>query len=489
MPFAAVLSALALGAAGPGPAGCTALAGEVLAGGQVLSAQAVTSGFDAPPFCRVRARLRPSAGSQVGVEIWLPLRGWDGRYVQLGTGGFAGTIPEAGLAAEVRRGSAAAVTDTGHRGADGFDASWAAGAPERVIDYGYRSLKVSSDAARALTTAFYGRPPNFSYFVGCSNGGRQGLMMAQRYPDAFDGVLAGAPALRWTGQLSSFAWTQQILRSAPGALIPASKLAAIQAAAIAACRPEAGIVDGVPTNPRACRLKPEALLCAGAETDRCLTPAQVRALAAIQDGARDPATGAPLSFGFEATSAATPGGWDAWIVNPDRAAKTQLTFAEQFFSHMALGRPGWRVEDLRWPRDLAYARALAPTLDAVDPDLGRFRRRGGKLLIYAGWADPVISPLSAVDYYEGLDSPDAVRLFMVPGMLHCQGGIAPNAFGQAPVAPALRPDRDHDIRRALEAWVEHGRAPERLIAAKYVGDDPHQGIAATRTLRAFRAAP
>lgn len=488
MSFAAVLTALALGAAAPQP-DCAALAGEKLAGGRVLSAQAVTSGFDAPTFCRVKVQLRPSAGSQVGVEIWLPLQGWDGRYVQLGTGGFAGTIPEAGLAAEVRRGSAAAVTDTGHRGADGFDASWAAGAPERVTDYGYRSLKVSSEAARALTTAFYRRAPRYSYFVGCSNGGRQGLMMAQRYPEAFDGVLAGSPALRWTGQLSSFAWTQQILRSEPGALIPATKLTTIQAAALAACGPQAHVVAGVPADPRACRLKPESLLCAGPDTDRCLTPAQVRSLAAIQDGARDPATGAPLSFGFEATSAATPGGWAAWIVNPDRAAKAQLTFAEQFFGQMALGRPGWRVEDLRWPTDLARARALAPTLDAVDPDLSRFRRRGGKLLIYAGWADPVISPRSAVDYYERLEAGDAVRLFMVPGMLHCQGGLAPNAFGQAPVAPALRPDREHDVRRALEAWVERGQAPERLVAAKYVGDDPRQGVAATRTLRAYRNQP
>ena len=488
MPLAAALSALALGAAGPGPADCTALTHRALPGGQVTSAQGVTRGFDAPPFCRVKAQLRPAVGSRVGVEVWLPLALWDGRYVQLGTGGFAGTVPEAGLAAEVRRGSATAVTDTGHVGADAFDASWAAGAPARVIDYGYRSLKVSSDAAKSLTTAFYGRAPRFSYFVGCSNGGRQALMVAQRYPDAFDGVLAGSPAVRWTGQLSSFAWTQQILRT-PGALIPVSKLPAIQAAAIAACRPEAGLVNGVPTDPRACVLKPATLQCHGQETDRCLTSAQVRALAAIQDGARDPATGAPLSFGFEPTSAATPGGWDAWIVNPDRAAQTQVTFAEEFFGHVVLGRPGWRVEDLRRPQDLARARALASTLDAVNPDLSRFRRRGGKLLIYAGWADPVISPRSAVDYYERLDSREAARLFMVPGMLHCQGGVAPNAFGQAPVAPALRPDRDHDIRRALEAWVEQGRAPERLTAARYVDDDPSRGVAATRTLQAYRKRP
>lgn len=488
MALAAALSALALGASGRAAAVCTSLARAPLAGGQVTSAEVVAKGFDAPAFCRVRAELRPVADSRIGVDVWLPLKGWNGRFVQLGTGGFAGTIPEAGLAAEVRRGSAAAVTDTGHRGEDGFDARWAEGAPERVIDYGYRSLKVSSKAARAVTAAFYRRAPRYSYFVGCSNGGRQALMVAQRFPEAFDGVLAGAPALRWSSQLASFSWTQQVLR-APGGLIPVGKLPAIQAAALAACRPQAKIVAGVATDPRACRLKAEALLCLGPETDRCLTAPQARALTAIQDGARDPATGRPLSFGFEATSAAAPGGWDAWIVNPDRTSKSQITFAEQFFAHVAQARPGWRVEDLRWPQDLAAAKALAPTLDATDPDLSRFRARRGKLLIYAGWADPVIPPRSAIDYYEHLDSSTGVRLFMVPGMLHCQGGPAPAAFGQAPIAPAARADRAHDIRRALEAWVEQGQAPERLVAVRYRDDDPHKGVAATRTLTPYRAPP
>jgi feruloyl esterase len=445
MALVAALAALALG----GVADCPALADRPLAGARVVSATSVTARADAPPFCRVVLESRPTAASRIGTEVWLPMGGWNGRYVQLGTGGFAGTIPEAGMAAEVSRGNAVAVTDTGHRGADGFDASWALDGPQRVVDYGHRSLKVSAVAAKAVVEAFYGAAPRRSYFVGCSNGGRQALMAAQRYPEDWDGILAGSPAVRWTDQFASFALIQQALRSRPDAMIPRTMLPAIQRAG---------------GDARLLRRR-----CAG--TDACLTDGQEKALALIQ---RD----------FDARSAAIPGGWDEWIVNPDRSANSQLTFAEQFFGFMVLGRPGWRVEDLR-PEDLVRARALAPVLDATDPDLSAFRRRGGKLVIYAGEADPVISPRSAVDYYRSLGAQDFARLFMIPGMLHCQGGDAPNAFGQAPVAPALRPDRTHDVRRALEAWVEQGQAPDRLVAAKYVDNDPAKGVASTRTVRAY----
>ncbi|RAK58942.1 tannase/feruloyl esterase family alpha/beta hydrolase [Phenylobacterium hankyongense] len=454
----ALLAAVMAG--GAAPADCTALAQRAVSGAQVLSAAAVTGRADAPAFCRVVLESRPTAASRIGAEVWLPLKGWTGRYVQLGTGGFAGTFPDAGMAAEVRRGNAVAVTDTGHKGADGFDARWALGASERVIDYGYRSLKVSAVAAKALVAAFYGATPRHSYFIGCSNGGRQALMAAQRYPEDWDGILAGSPALRWTDQLSSFARIQHALRSTPGAMIPAAKLPAIQKAATAACHDGGG-----------CAFDPERLGCAGPETDACLTAAQMRALRLIL---RD----------FSATTAAVPGGWDQWIVNPDRQAQSQLTFAEQFFGAVVLGRPDWRVEDLT-PEDLARARKLSPVLDATNTDLGRFRRRGGKLVIYVGGADPVISPRAVIDYYQRLGRQDFARLFVIGGMLHCQGGLEPNAFGQAPVAPALRPDARHDVRLALERWVEEGRAPERITAVKYVDDDPSKGVAATRTVKAY----
>ena len=413
------------------PAGdCAAMARVALPEGRVLSAQASEGA------CRVISETSPRSGSRIGVQVWLPLTGWTGRYVQLGTGGFAGTIPAPALAAEIGRGNAAGVTDTGHVGRDGFDARWASGQPGRVADYGFRSIKVASDAAQALTVAFYGQAPGRRYFVGCSNGGRQALMAAQRHPGDWDGVLAGAPAVAWTAQLSSFARIQQALRR-PGAMIPAIELPAIAAAARAGGR------------------------------SRGLTAPQRRALAEI---ARD----------FDPAYAAEPGGWDQWIVNPDRAAQAQVTLAEQFFAHMVLDRPDWRVEDLT-AADLARARALAPILD-VKPDLGRFRARGGKLVIYTGLADPVIAPASAIAYHAAAGAPDFSRLYLVPGMLHCQGGQAPHAFGQSHVSPPLTPDPAHDIRLALEAWVEADRPPGDITAARYMEDDPARGVAATTKL-------
>ncbi|MDB5457402.1 MAG: Tannase and feruloyl esterase, partial [Caulobacter sp.] len=438
MALVGVFAAAALLAPGPALNACEALVGHRLATGQVVLAKIVAASDAAPASCRVTARLSSGRRSRIGLQLWLPLTGWSGRYVQLGTGGFAGTIPEAGLAAELRRGNAAAATDTGHQGVDGFDAAWALRAPRKILDYGHLSLKISAAAAQDLTAAFYGLAPRYRYFVGCSNGGRQAMMAAQRYPALWDGVLAGAPALRWTGQLSSLAWTQHALRTLPGGVLSQGKLELVQAAARAGCGPQAGLVDGAPTDPRACRFEPKALQCQERGAGPCLTPDEVAALTAIVEGARDPRSSAPLAFGFEPTFAAAPGGWGRWIVNPDRGAQTQVTLAEQFFGQMVLGRPGWRVEDLRWPQDLARTAALAPVLDAASADLSAFARRGGKLMIYAGWADPVISPSSAVDYYQRLGAPDFARLYLIPGMLHCQGGTSPAAFGQAPAAPAAR---------------------------------------------------
>lgn len=439
MPLAGATLALAL--AGGAGAECAALAQQPAPSGRVLTAEASGGA------CRVVAEVSAGPGSRIGVHVWLPLQGWTGRYVQLGTGGFAGTIPTPALEAEARRGNAVAVTDAGHVGEDGFDARWAAGQPQKVLDYGHRSIELTAEAGKAIAAAFYGRVARWSYFVGCSNGGRQAVLAAERYPHHWDGVLAGAPAVDWTAQLSSFAQIQHALRQ-PGAMIPPAKLPAIQAAA------------------RVGRALP---LCRATGGDACLTAAQQAALTQI---GRD----------FDPAYAALPGGWDAWIVNPDRSAKAQLALAEGFFRHMVLQRPGWRVEDLT-AEHLAQARALSPILDASG-DLSRFRARGGRLIVYTGLADPVISPRSAKAYHRRAGAADFSRLFRAPGMLHCQGGPEPHSFGQSHVSPPLKDDPDHDIRRALEAWVEQGRAPAAITAVKYVDDDPARGVAATRRILA-----
>lgn len=468
---------------------CAALEQETLPVAGTLTAEAVAAGklvdpedraLDAPALCRIHGQLTPVPESHIGVEIWLPASGWNGRYYQLGNGGFAGNISFASLASELRRGNAVAMTDTGHQ-ADSFDASWALGHPESVLDYGYRSIQVTAEVAGALIHAYYGSPARYRYFAGCSNGGRQALMAAQRFPQMWEGILAGAPAYDWTRQLATFAWIQNTVRGSPKSWIGAEKLPAIQRAALASCTTSAGVVDGVPRDPRDCHFNPRTLLCKSTENDQCLTAAQVRSLQAIQQGPHGSASEEARFYGFEPTAAAVSDNWIRWIVNDDPDAPSQLIFAEQFYRYLVFGNRDWRLENFRSPQDfIAAARTtvaghrLSQVLDARDTDLTTFERRGGKLLMYFGWADAVLAPRAGLAYYESVARKQGglsqtrtfFRLFMVPGMTHCQGGPGPDCFGQSPVSPPLSDDPQHDIRRALERWTEHGEPPDRLIAAR-----------------------
>jgi hypothetical protein len=452
-----------------------------------------------PAFCRVSGVIRPTRGSHIGFELWMPSGGWNGRYYQLGNGGFAGRIHYPSLAAELRRLNAVAATDTGHRGSP-FDASWALGQPERIVDFGYRSVQATSAAARALMRAYYRAPARHHYFVGCSNGGRQALMAVQRYPRNWDGVIAGAPAYDWIRQLTATAFIQQTLRRDAASFISAAKLPAIQRAALASCTPSARIVEGVPTDPRHCPFDADTLACAGEESDSCLTAAQLEALRTIHQGLVDPATGQRLLHGFEPSGATVEGHWARFIVNAEPRPEAHLAFAEQFFRNMVFDDPAWSIERLDAVRDLAVAndrrignQTLGQVLEARRTNLAAFASRGAKLIMYIGWADALLSPGAALEYYHGViehaggieRAREFSRLFVVPGMAHCQGGPAPSAFGQAGVVPALYDDAKHDLRRALEAWVENAAAPDQIVAAKYVDDNPTHGVVATRQLCAY----
>jgi feruloyl esterase len=464
---------------------CTALAAAKHRGFEILSATAAPAGkvvaapdqaIRVPASCRIVGVARPTADSEIGFELWLP-DGWNGRYSQLGNGGFAGNIDHPSLAAEIRRGNAAAMTDTGHK-ASQFDASWALRHPEKVVDYGYRSTKATADAAKALITGYYKRAARSRYFIGCSNGGRQALMAAQRYPNDWDGIIAGSPAVQWTRQIATFAAIQHRLRSSAQNWISAAKLPAIERAAVAECGDRR----------LGCRIDVRKLVCRG-DPD-CLTPAQAASLDLIQSGVG----GYP---GFAPTGAAVPQNWDQWIVNPSRDAPSQLAFATTAYRYLILHDPRWQVEQFNPARDVAAAsdriiagRPLAQILNADDPDLSRFKRSGGKLIMYVGTADALISPSSGAAYYRSVvkrmggiaPTQTFFRLFVVPGMQHCQGGLAPNAFGQAWVAPGLKADARHDIRLALEAWVERGTPPASIVAAKYREDRRENGPTATRRL-------
>jgi feruloyl esterase len=477
--FAAVMLA---GAAQPADR-CAALARLSGPRMTIEAAENLSGRFTAPdgtsvavtPVCRVRGIARPTPASRITFELWLPRSGWNERFYQIGNGGFAGNIDYPSLASEAARGNAVAITDTGHSGTQ-FDASWAVGQPERVVDYGHRSIKATADAARALVSAYYGMPPRWRYFAGCSGGGRQALMAAQRYPDDWDGVLAGAPANIWMRQLVTFARLQQHLRR-PGAWIAAAKLPSIQRAALASC-PSGSVVGGVATNPESCRFDPASLVCRTADSPNCLTPVEAAMLRRLQQA------------GFEPSAAAYPESWTQWILNLDPVAPSQHRFATEAFRYLVRNDPDWRVE-LFDPRRDRPSRSLREAVDSDSTDLARFRARGGRILSYFGWADPVLSPRAGLAYYRRVvqrmggaaRTRDFYRLFMVPGMTHCQGGLGPDSFGQSMVSPPLRPDAAHDIRLALERWVEQGVAPGSLVAVRYRHGDPRAGVTATQILR------
>jgi feruloyl esterase len=480
------LAAFELVATAPLPAErCLALRNASVRGVKIELAEQLAGRFKGPdgsnlvvaPLCRVRGVARPTSRSHITFELWLPRDAWNGRYYQLGNGGFAGYIHFPSLAAEAARGNAAAITDTGHN-ADGFDARWAAGNPNAVTDYGYRSIKATSDAAHALITLYYGRAPARRYFAGCSIGGRQALMAAQRYPDDWDGIIAGAPANLWTSQLFTFATLQHRLRAVPGAWLPPAKLPAIQREALASC-PLGTVAGGIAVDPAQCRFNAARLLCKGPEHAHCITGLQAESLRQIH------------AAGYQPTSAAVADNWSRWIVNPDPASPSQLTFATQAFRYLLQHSPDWQVRDFSpWFR---IPHGVRRTLDADALDYDRFRARGGRIISYFGWSDAVISPQRGLDYYRrvarrtgAVRASEFYRLFMVPGMTHCQGGPGADSFGQSLAAPALLPDPAHDIRRALERWVEQGVAPDRLIAAKYAVEGRPERLLETRVLRPVR---
>jgi feruloyl esterase len=496
MKFVAILAAWSIPALA---ASCEELAKLELPGTNITLAQPVAAGTFTPPagpplrdlpaFCRVAMTLKPSSDSDIQAEVWMPGSGWNGKFQGVGNGGFAGVISYAGLGAALVRGYATASTDTGHR-AGGTDATWALDHKEKIVDFGYRAIHETTDKAKAIVQAFYGIPPSRSYFSSCSNGGRQALMEAQRYPADYDGIIAGAPAYYWTHLLAAAIWNLQATTLDPASYIPPSKLPAIQAAALAACDARDGVKDGVIEDPSRCRFDPAPLLCKGAESDDCLTQPQLTALRKLYTGPRS-AKGQQINPGYSPGGEAGAGGWGLWITGAASGKSLIAAFGNNFFQNMLFNKPGWDYRTFQLDRDTRAAdSAVAPILNATDPDLKRFQDRGGKLILYHGWSDAAIPGLATVNYYKSVaakmgaeKTAGFVRLYMVPGMQHCGGGDGPSNFGQSGVGAG---DAQHDIGIALERWVEEGRAPAEIIASKYKsGANPASGVERTRPLCAY----
>jgi feruloyl esterase len=481
-------------------ADCAGLAKLELPSTEIALAEQVTAGSfkppvggalsKLPPFCRVAGSIKPTADSDIRFEVWLPVSGWNGKFQGIGNGGFAGTINFGGLADAVRNGYAAASTDTGHQSTLATDASWALGRPEKVTDFGHRAIHEMTVKGKALAESYYGSKPKRSYFNSCSNGGRQALMEAQRYPEDYDGIIAGAPANYWTKLLSLAASAMKATAGNPAAYIGPSKLPAIQVAALSACDAADGVSDGVVENPGACRFDPGVLLCRGAENDQCLTAPQLAALRKLYGGLRD-MRGRPVYPGYAMSGEAEQGGWGPWITGPGPEKSMLFAFGTNFFKFIVYGDAGWDYKTFSMERDYKDAvKKVAAVLDSADPDLRRFKARGGKLILYHGWCDAAIPAQGAIDYYESVvkkmgakSAGEFVRLLMVPGMQHCMGGAGPSQFGQGGVAQG---DPRSNLAAALERWVEQGAAPEEVIATKYrKGMDPASGVERTRPLCAY----
>lgn len=448
---------------------CEELKGLKLDGGEVTAAEQIASGSvggargpaGLPVFCRVTATLSGAPGSKIGIEAWLPLEGaWNGKMLGTGNGGFAGSIRTDQLAAGLRRNYAAVNTDMGTAAAGGSYAR-GIGQTEMMKDWGWRSTHMMTVAGKQITQAYYGATIQRAYFAGCSTGGHQALMEAQRYPNDYDGILAGAAGNNRIGLHLAFLYYPRLSHDNPGFWFSPVQARAVRTAVIAKC---AGKGSGLPTddfvaNPGACDFDPKSVLCAvGANPDTCLTAAQVEMLTRVYRGVVNPRNGKTIYPGL-------PFGTEAMIslVQPNGTLRTggimDLALADRFDPNT-----------YDFDKDVTELyKSWGPDVNALSADLSAFRKHGGKLITYHGWQDTTVSPFDSINYYERLPGARSfARLFMAPGMGHCQGGPGLDSFGGAENFQAGQAtDPDHDLLGALDLWVTKGVAPEKVIASKY----------------------
>jgi feruloyl esterase len=423
---------------------------EVVEAGKFEPPTGTKEGFsDLPTFCRVQMTIKPSNDSDIKSEIWLPVSGWNGKFQEVGNGGWNGFIQYAALAGAVRRGYAAASTDTGHVG---DTAKFAVGHPEKLIDFGYRAVHETAVQGKATISALYGSAPRFSYFTGCSGGGRQAFMEAQRYPEDFEGIIAGDPGYDRAAESVQLIAATQATHKDAASLIPREKFAVLHQAALDACDALDGINDGIINNPLKCKFDPGVTLCKGADGPNCLTAAQVEAAKKLYAPIVDERTGKEIFPGFEP-------GTELRFAN--NTVDRPLGMAEETLKYTVMQDPNWDYRTLEIGKDTERARNMDKgVVSATSTNLKPYVGRGGKLIIYHGWADQNVAPLSSVNYYNALIQAlgkkvveDSVRLYMAPGMGHCAGGEGPSVF---------------DVLTPVEQWKEHGIAPREVIASQIV---------------------
>ena len=439
----------------------------VAPGGRAPSRASVTRTYGGlPAFCRVIATLRPTNDSNITVEVWMPLSGWNGKYQAVGNGAFRGSISHSAMAAALANGYATSSTDTGHIG---NTAEFGLDHPEKVVDFGWRSLHLMAVLTKEVIAAHYDESLRYSYWNGCSAGGRQAMKMAQAFPEDFDGIVAGAPGQDWSGRAAGALRVASYLGSNPAARLSADDRLLVHAAAISACDAADGVVDGLIDSPQHCDFDPAVLQCEGAKNGSCLTVAQVGTVRMLYTSPVNPSTNREIT-------GLVPGSELNWTdlgwTNSARSTGLEL------YRYLVYGDPNWTIDRFDFDTDIVKAEETDDeTLNALDPDLKPFFARGGKLLAYHGWSDAQISPLNATQYYERVvesvgsaeEVHDSYRLFMAPGMGHCGGGEGPSVF---------------DKMALIEAWVEEGQAPDHVLATKF---GPEGEVEMRRPLCAYPA--
>jgi pimeloyl-ACP methyl ester carboxylesterase len=447
----------------------------------VIGATVIPASANAPEHCRVTAMVPP----EINIEVNLPAA-WNGRLYMFGNGGWAGESFEAAgrvtnRARGLKAGYATAATDTGHSAASEPGASFALNR-QKLLDFGFRSLHLTAETAKLMARTYYGAGPTKSYYEGCSQGGRQGLTLAQRFPNDFDGIVAGAPALYQTGTHLARAYWMQGLAANP---FPAAKLGLLAKLTYDQCDAKDGLKDGLIDDPRRCDFKPARDLphcAAGTDQSDCFTADQIRALERIYGDVMS--QGKRFFPGWPVgAEVAGPNGQSGWIgqeINGPNGPGAWTSYGFNFLRYIAPGSkavreasdPNALFSQFDIDKDPARMEELRQILDATDPDLSAFRRRGGKLLMYFGWADPQLNARMGVEYYEqvvekmGASTGEFFRLFMVPGMFHCGGGVGTSQF---------------DAATPLVKWAEAGTAPDRIEASRVVAGK----VVRTRPLCAF----
>jgi feruloyl esterase len=406
------------------------------------------------PFCRVAGTIE----KEINFEVWLPVQ-WNGKFMGVGNGGYSGALNYTTMGAVIGRGYATASTDTGHKTpTDFFDEAWIAGHPLRVLDFGHRGHHLVAVIAKKIVAAFYGEEAKHAYFTGCSSGGWQGLTEAQKYPEDYDGIIAGAPANNFVRLQTRGFWLAKHAASEPAGSLGEKELSLLVKSAVARCDAKDGVTDGIIGDPEACDFDPKQLQCKKGETAECLTAAQVKRARLIYGPAKS-AKGLALYPGNAYGTAPfapfpLPGS-----ANPPAADNPAL----MKMTRELVGEPPFTAATFDPDRDIPWLdEKIGPVLSSADPDLSAFAARGGKLILYHGWSDALLSPYNTIAYYKSVRAEigrkateKSVRLFMAPGMAHCAGGPGPDRF---------------DMVAALEAWVEKGETPERIIAESWRED-------------------